>query len=84
MTLSGALATIVTDCKAPAQLTAYLLAEGLTDIEDVALLAANEVIMEEKELDMMKAGGVPMSTIDGQRSRKFGGNAGRLSIQVDV
>ena len=47
MPLSGALATIMTDCNAPSQLEEYLIAEGLTDIEDVALLAPNEKSMEE-------------------------------------
>ena len=55
MSLSSALTTIKTDCNEPTHLKDYLLAEGITDIEDVALLAADEKVMEDTILESIKA-----------------------------
>ena len=64
--LNHELVAILTTAKAPPELAAFLTEKGLTEIDQVALLASDEDRLEDKVFPALKAGNVPTDEIQHQ------------------
>ena len=72
--LSAALKLVLQLVDADPKLGEWLLSEGLTECEDVALITSEEKQLDESLLNVAKAGGVPMDKLSDKikKQRRYG------------
>ena len=63
MALSSTLAAILNTAKVGEEFKAFLVASGLTDVDQVALMAANESKLEDSTFPLLQAAGIPTESL---------------------